>query len=384
MLTCRSRPSGLQLRHRVGVVERALPERLVVPDVLADRDADARGRRRCSTSGPVAGLEVAALVEDVVGRQQALAVDGRRARPRAGRDRGVEDAAAAARRGWRRASRRSSVASPAARAIRSAAFSVAATNGAPLDQVARRVAADGELGKEDEVGALGFRAAAGREDLLGVARRSPRPSCRSGRRRPAGAPGDLVKRQRVARTAGRPASGACGSRAVQSSGRPAAAAVASVPSPAAQRRAGAERPPAPASRARRKVGQRHAHRPSEEDERPGRSRRARGRAGTRGPRRSRRPRACAGDQRARRGCASAAEQQDRGGVGGRRGPARRDGAAAGAAAPAGRSPARRPRAARSDRPPRPLRGAESRRGGRLPFAMHCSASSYGRCWTWRT
>ena len=61
-----------QLLDRIVVVAAALPEVAIVPDVLADADAEPRAAE-VEHLRAVERLEVAVLVEDVVGRQQRLA-----------------------------------------------------------------------------------------------------------------------------------------------------------------------------------------------------------------------------------------------------------------------------------------------------------------------
>src|SRR5262249_1132848 len=66
-------PARADVAHRIGRIERVLPERLVVPDVFADRHADPtagglqdeRARSR---------LDVTSLVEHVVGGQEPLVI----------------------------------------------------------------------------------------------------------------------------------------------------------------------------------------------------------------------------------------------------------------------------------------------------------------------
>ncbi len=61
-----------QLFDRIVVIAAPLPEIAIVPDVLADADADPRAAE-IEHLRAVKRLEVAILVEDVVGRQQRLA-----------------------------------------------------------------------------------------------------------------------------------------------------------------------------------------------------------------------------------------------------------------------------------------------------------------------
>jgi hypothetical protein len=159
-------PERFQFRHRIGVVERPAPERLVVPDVLADGDRHAAAPEP-QHERPVAGLEVAALVEHVVGREQPLAVEGDAlAAPR--RDGGVEHLAAA------RAPVRRERAEDPHRLARGAGDPVRGCLGGrderrALDEVPGRVSADGQLGEEDEVGPGFLGAAPVRQDLRDVA-----------------------------------------------------------------------------------------------------------------------------------------------------------------------------------------------------------------------
>ena len=62
----------------VGAGERLVARRRAgLPDVLADREADARRRRPRRSPRPSPGLEVALLVEDAVVGQEHLPVDPR-------------------------------------------------------------------------------------------------------------------------------------------------------------------------------------------------------------------------------------------------------------------------------------------------------------------
>jgi hypothetical protein len=66
-------PAGDELANWVALVARALPEALVVPDVLADGEPEPEPEALGRGSGaPRGGQEVARLVEDVVGRQEGL------------------------------------------------------------------------------------------------------------------------------------------------------------------------------------------------------------------------------------------------------------------------------------------------------------------------
>ena len=71
-LTIASAPGAHQLLDRIVVVAAALPEVAIVPDVLADADAEP-APAELEDLRAVKRLEVAVLVEDVVGRQQRLA-----------------------------------------------------------------------------------------------------------------------------------------------------------------------------------------------------------------------------------------------------------------------------------------------------------------------
>ena len=155
-----------ELGHRIGVVERPPPECLVVPDVLADRDGHAPARD-AQDERAVARLDVPALVEDVVGGEQALAVEGDALSSARG-DGGIEDAPAAGGTvGHQGAEDPGRLPGGAGDPIRRA---LARRNeGGALDEVSRRIAANGELGEEDEIGARGFGAAAVVHDLGRVA-----------------------------------------------------------------------------------------------------------------------------------------------------------------------------------------------------------------------
>ena len=72
MLRTTAAPARGELVDRIVMVAAPLPEIAIVPDVLADADADARAGD-VEQLGAVVRLEVAVLVEDVVGRQQRLA-----------------------------------------------------------------------------------------------------------------------------------------------------------------------------------------------------------------------------------------------------------------------------------------------------------------------
>ncbi len=122
----RSRSQRRQLRDRIGRIERPLPESLVVPDVLADRHADAGSRDPeherpacpARSSVPRRRRRTSAAVASGTPRSRA---------PRARGDRHVEDGAAGLRRGCAGPSRR---ARPPGRRLarsRAAAFSDSST-----------------------------------------------------------------------------------------------------------------------------------------------------------------------------------------------------------------------------------------------------------------
>ncbi len=140
-----------EVLHRVDGIAEAGDRRLLPPDVLADRDADAAAAEL--EYPPLAGgLEVARLVEDVVGGEEGLGLgedegpardhgdraDEGPALPRAvpvdvahrDRDLGRELALEAAQGG-----------------------EAALDEGVLVEEVHRRIAAEGELGEDDELGA---------------------------------------------------------------------------------------------------------------------------------------------------------------------------------------------------------------------------------------
>ena len=242
----RGRARSGELGHRIGVVEGPLPERLVVPDVLADRDGHAPARD-AQDERAVARLEVAALVEDVVGRQQALAVEGDAPSSARG-DGGVEDAPAArATVGDERAEdpgrlRRRRGRSDPPRA-RSPQRRRRARRGLAADSRRRRARGRGR-GRRP-------RPRRGGRSPRSWPRcpRSRRRSCRSARRRPSAANGSASQARAGAPRGGRPAWALAGSRRLQSRSRPAVAARASVP---AQRRSARR----PSSRLRRRCARR--------------------------------------------------------------------------------------------------------------------------------
>ena len=71
-LTIACAPGAHELFDRVVVVAAPLPEVAIVPDVLADADAETRAGD-IEDLRPVKRLEVSVLVEHVVGRQERLA-----------------------------------------------------------------------------------------------------------------------------------------------------------------------------------------------------------------------------------------------------------------------------------------------------------------------
>jgi hypothetical protein len=147
-------PERPHVPHGIGRIERVFPERLVVPDVLADRHADPRAAK-AQDERAIPRLRVAPFIEDVVGRKQALVVHG--CDPAgAGRDRGVEDPAAQARRVLLERAEEPQRAAGRPGDPRRGTLRLGDER-PPLDEVPRRVAADGELRKEHEVGALALR-----------------------------------------------------------------------------------------------------------------------------------------------------------------------------------------------------------------------------------
>ncbi len=141
-----------ELRDRIPGIARPVPEPLVVPDVLADREAEPDPRRgRVGEGGAVRREEVARLVEDVVGGQERLAadrcqppsveerhrvVDARRrgARRRLGEPEGDRDPAGPVRRPGELGQRPGG----------------AVEELGEVEQVAGRVAAQRELGEDDQ------------------------------------------------------------------------------------------------------------------------------------------------------------------------------------------------------------------------------------------
>ena len=126
------------------------------------------------------GLEVAALVEDVVGRQQALAVHGDDAAAARG-DGGVEDAASRAGRVARERAEDPERGAGRARDPRAAASAVR-DEVRPLDQVAGRVAADGELRERARRRRPSLSARRPAERIFAALPAKSPTSCRSGRR----------------------------------------------------------------------------------------------------------------------------------------------------------------------------------------------------------
>ena len=122
----------------------------------------------------IARLDVAPFVEDVVGREQALVVDGDDP-ARASGDRGVEDPAAPARRVLLKRAVEPQRAAARPGDSRRGALGLG-DEGPPLHEVPRRVTADGELRKEHQVGALALRAPPELQDLLRVS--GEVPDCR--------------------------------------------------------------------------------------------------------------------------------------------------------------------------------------------------------------
>ena len=157
----------VELFHGIGAaVESARADHGVRPDVLANRDADAAAAV-FDDEGFFGGFEIAVLVEDVVGRQQAFM-------------RGGDDLAAMAEGGGveGRAAGAGGVAFDGADERGDVADGggdfaervLAVGHEAALEQqIARRVTAHGELRIHDEFGALGDEGGVGGEDFTAVA-----------------------------------------------------------------------------------------------------------------------------------------------------------------------------------------------------------------------
>ena len=167
MLTCRSSPSGR--RSATGSARRAAASRTSCRSRCPRRSSRPRARPRRAARGAVRPARSSGPRRRR--RRSAAGACGRRRRR--GRSRAatatLKTRAPGLRADCARPSRRARARGPVARAIRVAAALGRRDERAPLEQVPRRVAADGELRKEHDVGALRLRAAAGCEDLLGVA-----------------------------------------------------------------------------------------------------------------------------------------------------------------------------------------------------------------------
>src|SRR5690606_8384009 len=160
-----------QLLDRIAVVEPARPEVAVVPDVLADRHAEPRALEDDRLDGG-GRLEVAVLVEDVVGRQQRLRA-ARHDPPATAERRGVVQAL----------TRRARVAVDEARQDRRPVgterrqaielLEVQVDEALVPQQVARRIAGRRQLGEDDEVGAVRARVLDGGRHLREVVVEGP-------------------------------------------------------------------------------------------------------------------------------------------------------------------------------------------------------------------
>ena len=142
---------GELLERHLAAVEPAGADHRVRPDVLADRDADPHAVIH-DDGGRGGGLEVAVLVKDVVGGQEALAGGGGNLAPVAEGGGVVERAALAGRVELDRADERRHVAHGSGdlgERLDDVGYEAALEQ-----QVARRVATDGEFGKDHELGPL--------------------------------------------------------------------------------------------------------------------------------------------------------------------------------------------------------------------------------------
>ena len=155
MLRMISAPARDQRLDRIGAVEAARPEVGVVPDVLADREPQQRPAER-HRRHLGRGLEVAPLVEHVVGRQQRLA--RRRRDPAAVDQRGAVGDGPSGRAG-RQALRETRPATAVARRRRAPPPAPASEarrrveEAGPLEQILGRIAGEGQLGKDRQLGA---------------------------------------------------------------------------------------------------------------------------------------------------------------------------------------------------------------------------------------
>ena len=169
------RPRGHQLAHRIAVVPRPLPEALVVPDVLADREPQRRLQARHGGGGGAAGgEEVAGLVEDVVGGEQRLAADGGHAAAGDERHRVHQPRRGRARDPFGEADQQREAPGPVARGGQ-----LGQRGRGPIEelrqieQIARWVAAERQLGEDHQRGALGPGPPGGAADQRGVALEVP-------------------------------------------------------------------------------------------------------------------------------------------------------------------------------------------------------------------
>ena len=138
-----------ELAHRVAGIEALRPEVAIVPDLLAHGQPEAHAFE-VEWLDAAAGLEVAVLVEDVVGRQQRLVVTPGDAAPVTER-RGVEERVAVA--GGVRGHAADHEPEPVVGQRRDAReqVEIRADEALVVEQVARRVAGGRELGEHDEV-----------------------------------------------------------------------------------------------------------------------------------------------------------------------------------------------------------------------------------------
>ena len=147
------RSSRDQLLDGVAQVPRLLPELLVVPEVLADGDAQPRSRHLDQRSRLRRGIEVATFVEDVVRRQQALPDDGGDATALDESDGVVQAGAGAPVALGKSNQRRNAIEHGIGRQLLQHGPATI-DELTQLEEVFRRVAAERELGKEHELRAL--------------------------------------------------------------------------------------------------------------------------------------------------------------------------------------------------------------------------------------
>jgi len=159
--------------HRVDRILALGEELFVVPAVLADHYADARARVLDDVLLRLAPrLEVAAFVEHVVGRQQALASHDARLAAKEPRCRVVQRASARRARVLvlgNAAEQHRQIVRNARRELCERTF-VGAQELGTHEQVLRRIAAERQLGEHRELGALRLRALRERDDARAVAR----------------------------------------------------------------------------------------------------------------------------------------------------------------------------------------------------------------------